>query len=87
MHFIASKEEYHHSQYLLVAQYLHYNMIFVIISIVTSVVFLTLDISNCVSEHKLLRVVSMEIQLDVVQAQFVSLFLKGTVHTIDFNKV
>ena len=51
------------------------------------IVFLTLDISNCISEHKLLRVVSVEIELNVVQAQFVSLFLKGTVHTIDFNKV
>ena len=40
------------------------------------IVFLTLDISYCVSEHKLLRVVSVEIELNVVQAQFVSLFLK-----------
>jgi len=51
------------------------------------IVFLTLDISNCVSEHKLLSGVSVWIELNVVQAQFVSLFLKGTVHTIDFNKV
>ena len=51
------------------------------------IVFLTLDISDCVSEHKLLRVVSVEIESNVVQAQFVSLFLKGTVNTIDFNKV
>ena len=51
------------------------------------IVFLTLDISNCVSEHKLLRVLSVEIEFNVVQAQFVLLFLKGTVHTIDFNKV
>ena len=52
------------------------------------IVFPTLDISNCVSEHKLLSGVSaVWIELNVVQAQFVSLFLKGTVHMIDFNKV
>ena len=51
------------------------------------IVFLTFDISNCVSEHKLLRVVLVEIELNMVQAQFMSLFLKDTVHTIDFNKV
>ena len=34
------------------------------------IVFLTLDISNCVSEHKLLRVLSVEIEFNVVQAQF-----------------
>ena len=51
------------------------------------IVFLTSDISNCVSEHKLLRVVSVKIEFNVIQAQFLSLFLKGNVNTIDFNKV
>ena len=51
------------------------------------IVFLTLDISDCVSEHKLLRVVSVKIEFNVIQAQFLSLFLKGNVNTIDFNKV
>ena len=51
------------------------------------IVFLTLDISDCVSEHKLLRVVSVKIEFNVIQTQFLSLFLKGNVNTIDFNKV
>ena len=54
---------------------------------VAKIVFLTLIISNFVSEHKLLSGVSVWIELNVVQAQFMSLFLKGTVYTIDFNKV